>query len=127
MEQELDFSSYNKIKRASNEELADLWSRYFVNHENKSLRDELILQYIYLTRYVVGRVKVALPPSFSYEDISSYGIEGLIDAGNFKHGAFLLFAGIFRRDWTSSKAQTAPGPQMPRRTASGRLYSDPAE
>ena len=80
MEQELDFSSYNKIKRASNEELVDLWSRYFEDHDNKSLRNQLILQYIYLTRYVVGRVKVALPPTFSYEDISSYGIEGLIDA-----------------------------------------------
>ena len=80
MEQELDFSSYNKIKRASNEELVDLWSRYFEDHDNKTLRDQLILQYIYLTRYVVGRVKVALPPTFSYEDISSYGIEGLIDA-----------------------------------------------
>jgi len=80
MESELDFSSYNKIKRASNEELAEMWGRYFDDHENKTLRDELILQYIYLTRYVVGRIKVALPPTFSYEDISSYGIEGLIDA-----------------------------------------------
>ena len=73
MEQELDFSSYNKIKRATNEELAKMWSQYFENHENKALRDQLILQYIYLTRYVVGRVKVALPPTFSYEDISSTG------------------------------------------------------
>ena len=80
MEHNLDFSSYNKIKRATNEELAEMWSRYFENHEDKELRDELILQYIYLTRYVVGRVKVALPPTFSYEDISSYGVEGLIDA-----------------------------------------------
>ena len=80
MEQDLDFSSYNKIKRATNEELAELWSQYFEDHDNKTLRDQLILQYIYLTRYVVGRVKVALPPSFSYEDISSYGVEGLIDA-----------------------------------------------
>ena len=80
MEQELDFTSFNKIKRASNEELAELWSKYFEDHDNKTLRDQLILQYIYLTRYVVGRVKVALPPTFSYEDISSYGIEGLIDA-----------------------------------------------
>ena len=63
MEQNLDFSSYNKIKRASNEELALLWERYFASHENKNIRDELILQYIYLTRYVVGRVKVALPPT----------------------------------------------------------------
>ena len=65
MEQELIFSSYNKIKRATNEELAEMWLRYFDDHENKELRDQLILQYIYLTRYVVGRVKVALPPSFT--------------------------------------------------------------
>lgn len=80
MEHDLDFSSYNKIKRATNEELAEMWSQYFADKSNKVLRDELILQYIYLTRYVVGRVKVALPPTFSYEDISSYGVEGLIDA-----------------------------------------------
>ncbi len=80
MEYDLDFSSYNKIKRMTNEELAALWNDFFEDHENKTLRDALILQYIYLTRYVVGRVKVALPPTFSYEDISSYGVEGLIDA-----------------------------------------------
>ena len=80
MDNEIDFSSYNKIKRASNEELAELWQLYFDDHENKALRDRLILQYIYLTRYVVSRVKVALPPTFSYEDVSSFGIEGLIDA-----------------------------------------------
>ena len=77
MEQE---TSYKNIKRATNEELTEMWTRYFANHDNKALRDALILQYIYLTRYVVGRVKVALPPTFSFEDISSYGVEGLIDA-----------------------------------------------
>ena len=75
-----DTSSYNKIKRVTNEELAEMWQRYFDDHENKELRDALILQYIYLTKYVVGRVKVSLPPTFSFEDISSYGVEGLIDA-----------------------------------------------
>ena len=75
-----DISSYSKIKRLTNEELAELWARYFDDHNNKELRDQLIIQYIYLTKYVVGRVKVALPPTFSYEDISSYGVEGLIDA-----------------------------------------------
>lgn len=75
-----NISSYNKIKRVTNEELAEMWARYFADHDNKELRDALILQYIYLTKYVVGRVKVALPPTFSFEDISSYGVEGLIDA-----------------------------------------------
>ena len=79
MEEEIS-TSYNKIKRVTNEELALMWTRYFEDHDNKELRDSLILQYIYLTKYVVGRVKVALPPTFSYEDISSYGVEGLIDA-----------------------------------------------
>ena len=73
-------SSYNRIKRLSSEELAALWQNYFDNHENKELRDALIMQYIYLTKYVVGRVKVTLPPTFSFEDISSFGVEGLIDA-----------------------------------------------
>ena len=54
---EQDTSSYNKIRRATNEELTEMWTRYFADHENKELRDALILQYIYLTKYVVGRVK----------------------------------------------------------------------
>ena len=77
---EQNTSSYNKIKKLTNEELAELWQKYFDDHENKALRDSLIMQYIYLTKYVVGRVKVSLPPTFSFEDISSYGVEGLIDA-----------------------------------------------
>ena len=76
-----DFNnSYNNIKRISDEELEALWNNYFNDRANKKLRDTLIVQYIYLTRYVVGRVKVSLPPTFSEEDISSYGVEGLIDA-----------------------------------------------
>ncbi len=80
MEQTNNFSSYNNIKRLSDEELVKVWGQYFADRSNKKLRDILIVQYIYLTRYVVGRVKVALPPTFSFEDISSYGVEGLIDA-----------------------------------------------
>jgi len=80
MHQNLEYNSYNKIKRLADGELEALWSEYFKDKTNKKVRDLLIVQYIYLTRYVVGRVKVALPPTFSIEDISSYGVEGLIDA-----------------------------------------------
>lgn len=80
MENENNFSSYNNIKRLSDEEIEKVWNDYLADKSNKQLRDILIVQYIYLTRYVVGRVKVALPPTFTYEDISSYGVEGLIDA-----------------------------------------------
>ena len=75
-------NSYNNIKRLSDEELENLWNEFFKDRTNKKIRDTLIVQYIYLTKYVVGRVKVTLPPTFSVEDISSYGVEGLIDAIN---------------------------------------------
>lgn len=80
MHQDLEHNSYSKIKRLTDSELDALWTEFFKDKSNKKVRDLIIVQYIYLTRYVVGRVKVALPPTFSVEDISSYGVEGLIDA-----------------------------------------------
>ena len=80
MQEGIDNNSYNNIKRLEDTELEALWLEFFKDKNNKKVRDTLIVQYIYLTRYVVGRVKVSLPPTFSIEDISSYGVEGLIDA-----------------------------------------------
>lgn len=80
MAEGIDYNSYNNIKRLSDAELEALWQSYFKDRTSKRLRDQLIVQYIYLTRYVVGRVKVNLPNTFSIEDVTSFGIEGLIDA-----------------------------------------------
>ncbi len=80
MTEDYSNNSYNNIKRISDAELEALWKKFFEDRSNKKVRDTLIVQYIYLTRYVVNRVKVSLPPTFSVEDISSYGVEGLIDA-----------------------------------------------
>ncbi|MBR2069137.1 MAG: FliA/WhiG family RNA polymerase sigma factor [Candidatus Gastranaerophilales bacterium] len=80
MSQTTDIDSYKKIVRLTDKELDDLWGQYLSDRANKEVRDKLIVQYIYLARYVVGRIKVNLPPSFSFEDIVSFGIEGLIDA-----------------------------------------------
>ncbi len=80
MSQSFDFTSYNNIKRMSEEELTSLWGEYLKDKSNKSVRDTLIVQYIYLIRYVVGRVKVTLPATISIEDIAGYGVEGLINA-----------------------------------------------
>lgn len=80
MSQSFDFTSYNNIKRLTEEELANLWQEYLSDKTNKNARDTLIVQYIYLIRYVVGRVKVTLPPTISIEDITGYGVEGLINA-----------------------------------------------
>lgn len=80
MDQSFDFTSYNNIKRLSEDELTALWENYFKDKSNKHLRDTLIVQYIYLIRYVVGRIKVSLPASVSIEDVAGYGVEGLINA-----------------------------------------------
>ena len=80
MSQSFDFTSYNNIKRLSEDELVALWQEYLNNKSNKVVRDTLIVQYIYLIRYVVGRVKVTLPATISIEDIAGYGVEGLINA-----------------------------------------------
>ena len=80
MDQNFDFTSYNNIKRLSEEELTALWEKYFEDKTKKNVRDSLIVQYIYLIRYVVGRVKVTLPATISIEDIAGYGVEGLINA-----------------------------------------------
>jgi RNA polymerase sigma factor for flagellar operon FliA len=80
MSQSFDFTSYNNIKRLPEEELVVLWEQYLSDKSNKQIRDTLIVQYIYLVRYVVGRVRVTLPATVSIEDIAGYGIEGLINA-----------------------------------------------
>ena len=80
MEQSSEFSSYNNIKRLSEDELNSLWAKYLADRSDKKTRDLIIVQYIYLVRYVVGRVKVTLPSTISIEDIAGYGVEGLINA-----------------------------------------------
>ena len=80
MGQSIDFTSYNNIKRLSENELINLWQNYFNDKTNKEVRDTLIVQYIYLIRYVVGRVRVTLPATIAIEDIAGYGVEGLINA-----------------------------------------------
>ena len=60
-------------------ELDDLWIR-FKNTGDRGLRDQLILQYAPLVKYVAGRVAVGLPQSVDQGDLVSYGIFGLIDA-----------------------------------------------
>ena len=80
MSENFEINSFKKIVKISDEELSELWKEYLSDKSNKTVRDKIIVQYIYLTRYVIGRIKVSLPPSFTYEDIASYGVEGSIDA-----------------------------------------------
>ena len=53
MSDEIANNSYNNIKRLSDSELENLWMEYLADKNNKKLRDLIIVQYIYLTKYVI--------------------------------------------------------------------------
>lgn len=59
--------------------LVDLWERLKI-HGDVSARDDLILRYMSLVRYVAGRVGMGLPASIDTGDLIGYGVFGLIDA-----------------------------------------------
>lgn len=74
-------SQEKKAEKLSDAEIDKVWAQYVKsNKTDKELRDKLIVQYIYLIKYVVGRIRINLPASICTEDISGYGVEGLIDA-----------------------------------------------
>ncbi|MDI3546952.1 MAG: polymerase sigma factor FliA [Halanaerobiales bacterium] len=58
-----------------------LWQE-FKDHHNEEARQELILKYLPLVKYQVGRIKMVVPGFIEEDDLESYGIIGLIDAIN---------------------------------------------
>jgi len=56
-----------------------LWADYKASGK-REIRDQLILHYSPLVKYVAGRVAVGLPQNVEQADLVSYGIFGLIDA-----------------------------------------------
>jgi RNA polymerase sigma factor FliA len=56
-----------------------LWASYKADPD-RDVRDQLILHYSPLVKYVAGRVAVGLPQRVEAADLVSYGIFGLIDA-----------------------------------------------
>ncbi|MEW6006550.1 MAG: FliA/WhiG family RNA polymerase sigma factor [bacterium] len=54
------------------------WREYKRTNDPK-IREELILKYVPLVKYIAGRVAIGAP-NFDYNDLISYGIIGLIDA-----------------------------------------------
>ncbi len=57
----------------------DLWSEY-KRTSARHLRDQLIVHYAPVVKYVAGRVSVGLPRHVEESDLVSYGMIGLIDA-----------------------------------------------
>jgi RNA polymerase sigma factor FliA len=60
-------------------EIRSLWERYKETASDVA-REELILTYAPLVKYVAGRVGVGLPNTIEHGDLVSYGMFGLIDA-----------------------------------------------
>ena len=58
---------------------ADLWQKY-ASQPDPATREKLIMEYLPLVKYVVGRLAVTLPPTVDSEDLVGYGIMGLITA-----------------------------------------------
>ncbi|MDQ0789492.1 RNA polymerase sigma factor for flagellar operon FliA [Streptomyces sp. B3I7] len=59
--------------------LDELWRTYKETGDGR-LREQLILHYSPLVKYVAGRVSVGLPPNVEQADFVSSGVFGLIDA-----------------------------------------------
>lgn len=77
---EVNFNINSRQKKLSEAEVNALWAEFEKDKNNKPLRDKIVIQYIFLIKYVVGRLRITLPPTISTEDIASYGVEGLLDA-----------------------------------------------
>lgn len=56
-----------------------LWKKY-KKTKTRLLREEIVKKYLYLVKYVAGRVAIGLPPNVEFNDLVSYGILGLFDA-----------------------------------------------
>src|SRR5687767_6371950 len=57
----------------------DLWRAYQDTHDPE-LRNQLVLQYSPLVKYVAGRVRSELPANVDSADLVSEGVIGLMDA-----------------------------------------------
>lgn len=57
----------------------DLWVAYKERGDGHA-REQLIVEYIHLVKYVAGRVALGLPAHVDADDLYSYGIFGLINA-----------------------------------------------
>lgn len=61
------------------QDVALLWERYERDRDD-GVREQLILHYAPLVKYVAGRVAVGMPSHVEHADLVSYGIFGLLDA-----------------------------------------------
>ena len=59
--------------------MTDVWTAYRETN-CPELREQLILEYAHIVKYVAGRLEIYTGQHFEFDDLVSYGIFGLIDA-----------------------------------------------
>ena len=64
----------------TSDEEKKLWDEYLSGGRAIAVRDELVIKYLPLIKYVVGRMAVTPPQGLDYEDLLSFGVFGLLDA-----------------------------------------------
>src|SRR3972149_8490312 len=62
-----------------NEQDLKLWKKY-KSRKTRLVREEIVRKYMYLVKYVAGRVAIGLPSNVEFNDLVSYGLLGLFDA-----------------------------------------------
>jgi RNA polymerase sigma factor for flagellar operon FliA len=74
------FLRRRQLETANEEERGlRLWEQYSVA-PTAQLREEIVVQYAPLVRYVIGRLALRIPSSIDREDLLGYGTIGLIEA-----------------------------------------------
>lgn len=64
---------------AKEAEISACWEE-FKQTGSARAREQLILHYVPLVKYVAGRVAIGLPANVDFDDLVSYGVFGLVDA-----------------------------------------------
>lgn len=59
--------------------LSDLWHQY-KGQRDEEIKSRLVLSYLWMVKYIAGRLPVRLPPSLSLDDLESCGVLGLLEA-----------------------------------------------
>lgn len=67
------------ISTVRNKDHSPLWEK-LINENDKESRDQLILSYVYLVKYIAGRLAIFFQGYYELEDLVSAGIPGLINA-----------------------------------------------
>ena len=66
-------------RQARTENESALWQRYKENGDREA-KDALVLKYLYLAKYIAGRIAMSVPAGVDRRDLVSWAVVGLLEA-----------------------------------------------